>query len=86
MFSSSIVTVAIVLFKEISFRSGMRKKGVNVYFKIDRFTHQRVMLGVTTVTGDIRDAVEFIQDPNTRFKFDNLVKVQFVLDIYNKFD
>ena len=53
----------------------MTKKGVNVYFKIDRFTHQRVMLGVTTVTGDIRDAVEYILDPNARFKYDDLVKV-----------
>ncbi|KAL5271670.1 hypothetical protein ACHWQZ_G000013 [Mnemiopsis leidyi] len=65
-------------------RSGMRKKGVDVYFKIDRFTHQRVMLGVTTVTGDIRDAVEFIQDPNTRFKYDNLVKENYKLETFDE--
>jgi hypothetical protein len=60
----------------VTCRSCLSKKGVDVYFKIDRFTKQRVMMGITTVTCNIQDAVEYIRDPNTRFKWDNLVKVR----------
>ena len=61
--------------RQHSLRSCTSRKGVDVYFKIDRFTQQRVMLAVTTVTCDIKDAVEYILDPNMRFKYDALVKV-----------
>lgn len=67
-----------------SWRSAITKKGVDVYFKIDKFTQQRVMLGVTTVTCEVRGAVEYILDLNTRFKYDSLIKENYRLEAFDE--
>lgn len=47
-----------------------------MYFKIDRYTQQRVMLGITTVKCNIKDAADYILSPKMRFNYDNLLKVR----------
>ena len=46
-----------------------------MYYKIDKYTQQRVVLSTTTVHCDIDDAVRFLLDPASRFQYDTQLGV-----------
>ena len=52
-----------------------KKSGVNLYFKIDKFTKQRILLSTATATCSIYDALEMVKDIKARNGHDSLIKV-----------
>ena len=61
---------------KFTYRSITKKSDVELYFKIDKFTKQRILLSVTTVACDIYDALELIKDIKSRKGFELLLKVR----------
>lgn len=59
------------------------KKGVKIYTKIDQFTKQQIYLCYTHVKCSSEEAMDFILDPDTRFRYDNMMKENFMLERFS---